>query len=234
MSSELSIRWIKTNFAQRAVFIVFLVLSIAGSLVLFMTGRPNLSDSIDRFLGAQDLPVLIAPVLLCMIWFGASRLNHMEWIRTSAQVEFRSNLKWIAQCTLFVTLYYFAIWLLAFFCIPGYEWRANVVQLPSVTVLLVVSAFCQLFVFGLALYLLVNLGIPWGCAVPLMLVFMTMICNSIETWARPFVEAVFYFLKIVEPSFGAIMVHKVIPCVSAVVILVAANWWFYSRRDRLV
>jgi hypothetical protein len=167
-------------------------------------------------------------ILLCV---GYARYSDFEVIRKGAKAELGTNVRWFAIISV-VTSIVFSIEFLFIEVTAMHELLST--HLLYLTVLLWLQIFMGFVAIGLLQVLLVNLGISWAHSLPVifsfyMLAFWMFWGVLPDSW----IAHIYYFSYPTTLTFSKVVVTKILPFIGYVVVMGAANYWAFSRKDRL-
>ena len=155
---------------------------------------------------------VILPANLMLFCMGCARFGAFERVRRDPRDEFRLNAAWLALVALSIAVSAWVLFVVAnmlkgSLCESG-QW--------SLCVVMLLQLFMMNMSVALLVWLLMNLGIPWGQILPPAI------------WLNTF-----YFWYPIGDSWATVFVRQVLPFIGYCMLMAMMNMAAFHRADRL-
>lgn len=206
------------------------VLGLAYCVVLLYTsGYKEVAVNYTGFM-VNCAPSGVLLACLILLYAGSVRYSSFELVRCDPRMQLRANLVWVfivgcvgAICTL-------ALFAVMEFVVFG---EKPVPASLSPCLLLLVQTFMMVVSVGLICMLLVNLGIPWGRFLPILIGFMVVANWLLAPFAGNAVRYAYYFWYPISPLWSQVVPMQIIPFILYTILMVMANIAAFGKTDRL-
>lgn len=197
--------------------------------LLYANGYKEVAVSYAGFM-IYCAPCGVLLACLILLYAGSVRYSSFELVRCDPRRQLRANLVWVftvgcvgAICTL-------ALFAVMEFAVFGEK------PMPaslSLCLLLLVQIFMMVVSVGLICMLLVNLGIPWGRFLPILVGFLVLSNWLLASFAGNAARYAYYFWYPISPLWSQVVPMQIIPFILYSILMVMANMVAFGKTDRL-
>lgn len=172
---------------------------------------------------------VILPANLMLFCMGCARFGAFERVRRDPRDEFRLNAAWLALVALSIAVSAWVLFVVAnmlkgSLCESG-QW--------SLCVVMLLQLFMMNMSVVLLVWLLMNLGIPWGQILPPAIAIPIIADFCLKLMPGDLTRYAFYFWYPIGDSWATVFVRQVLPFIGYCMLMAMMNMAAFHRADRL-
>ena len=172
---------------------------------------------------------VILPANLILFCMGCARFGAFERVRRDPRGEFRLNAAWLVLVASVIAV---SAWAL-FIVVNVLKGSLYEPEQWSLCVVMLLQLFMMNISVALLVWLLMNLGIPWGQILPPAIAIPIVADFCLKLMPGDLTRYAFYFWYPIGDSLAAVLVQQVAPFIGYCILLAMANMAAFNRSDRL-
>lgn len=172
---------------------------------------------------------VILPANLILFCMGCARFGAFERVRRDPRGEFRLNAAWLVLVASVIAVSAWALFIVAN-VLKGSLYEP---EQWSLCVVMLLQLFMMNISVALLVWLLMNLGIPWGQILPPAIAIPIVADFCLKLMPGDLTRYAFYFWYPIGDSLAAVLVQQVAPFIGYCILLAMANMAAFNRSDRL-
>lgn len=172
---------------------------------------------------------VILPANLMLFCMGCARFGAFERVRRDPRDEFRLNAAWLVLVASVIAVSAWALFIVAN-VLKGSLYEP---EQWSLCVVMLLQLFMMNISVVLLVWLLMNLGIPWGQILPPAIAIPIVADFCLKLMPGDLTRYAFYFWYPIGDSLAAVLVQQVAPFIGYCILLAMANMAAFNRSDRL-
>lgn len=172
---------------------------------------------------------VILPANLILFCMGCARFGAFERVRRDPRDEFRLNAAWLVLVASVIAVSAWALFIVAN-VLKGSLYEP---EQWSLCVVMLLQLFMMNISVALLVWLLMNLGIPWGQILPPAIAIPIVADFCLKLMPGDLTRYAFYFWYPIGDSLAAVLVQQVAPFIGYCILLAMANMAAFNRSDRL-
>ena len=172
---------------------------------------------------------VILPANLILFCMGCARFGAFERVRRDPRDEFRLNAAWLVLVASAIAVSAWALFIVAN-VLKGSLYGP---EQWSLCVVMLLQLFMMNISVVLLVWLLMNLGIPWGQILPPAIAIPIIADFCLKLMPGDLTRYVFYFWYPIGDSLVAVLVQQVAPFIGYCILLAMANMAAFNHGDRL-
>lgn len=172
---------------------------------------------------------VILPANLILFCMGCARFGAFERVRRDPRDEFRLNAAWLVLVASVIAVSAWALFIVAN-VLKGSLYEP---EQWSLCVVMLLQLFMMNISVALLVWLLMNLGIPWGQILPPAIAIPIVADFCLKLMPGDLTRYAFYFWYPIGDSLAAVLVQQVAPFIGYCILLAMANMAAFNHSDRL-